>query len=54
MLLTAELALTMVLLSGAGLLWREFLERYRQDMVIDTSGVVTMRLALPVQKYRHA
>jgi predicted permease len=50
-LLTAELALTFVLLSGAGLLWRGFLDRYRQDTVIDTAGVVTMRLALPVQKY---
>jgi putative ABC transport system permease protein len=51
-LVTAELALTLVLLAGAGLLWRGFLDRYRQDTVIDTAGVVTMRLALPVQKYR--
>lgn len=50
-LLVAELALALVLLSSAGLLWRDFLERYWQDTVIDTSGVVTMRLALPVQKY---
>ena len=50
-LLVAELALALVLLSGAGLLWRDFLERYWQDTVIDTSGVVTMRLALPAQKY---
>jgi predicted permease len=50
-LLTAELALTLVLLSGAGLLWRGFLDRYRQDTVIDTAGIVTMRLGLPVQKY---
>ena len=50
-LLVAELALALVLLSGAGLLWRDFIERYRQDTVIDTSGIVTMRLALPAQKY---
>ena len=50
-LLVAELALALVLLSGAGLLWRDFIERYRQDTVIDTSGVVTMRLALPAQTY---
>jgi len=50
-LLVAELALALVLLSGAGLLWRDFLDRYWEDTVIDTSGVVTMRLALPPQKY---
>jgi putative ABC transport system permease protein len=50
-LLIAELALALVLLTGAGLLWRDFIDRYRQDTVIDASGVVTMRLALPVQKY---
>jgi putative ABC transport system permease protein len=50
-LLVAEIALALVLLSGAGLLWRDFIERYRQDTVIDTSGVVTMRLALPAPKY---
>jgi putative ABC transport system permease protein len=50
-LLVAELALALVLLSGAGLLWRDFLERYWEDAVIDTSGVVTMRLALPAQTY---
>jgi putative ABC transport system permease protein len=50
-LLTAELALALVLLTGAGLLWRGFIERYREETVIDTSGVVTMRLTLPGQKY---
>ena len=50
-LLVAELALALTLLSGAGLLWRGFIDQYRQDTVIDTSGLVTMRLALPAQKY---
>jgi hypothetical protein len=53
-LLVAELALALVLLSGAGLLWRDFLERYWQNTVIDTSDVVTMRLALPAQKYSNS
>lgn len=52
MLITAQLALTLVLLSGAGLLWRGFIQQYQQDTVIDTRGIVTMRLALPPQKYR--
>src|SRR5690606_37267068 len=41
----------LVLLSGAGLLWRDFIERTQLDTVIDASGVVTMRLTLPPQKY---
>jgi putative ABC transport system permease protein len=53
-LLVAELALALVLLSGAGLLWRDFLERYWQDPVIEASGVVTMRLELPAPKYAAA
>jgi predicted permease len=53
-LLTAQLALTLILLAGAGLLWRGFIAQYRQDTVIDTSGFVTMRLALPARKYRTA
>jgi putative ABC transport system permease protein len=50
-LLIAELALALVLLTGAGLLVRGFVERYQEDTVIDAAGVVTMRLALPAQKY---
>jgi predicted permease len=53
-LVTTQLAITLVLLTGAGLLWRGFIERYRQDTVIDPSGVVSMRLTLPAQKYRTA
>jgi predicted permease len=53
-LLVAELSLALMLLSGAGVLWRAFIERYRQDTVIETSGVVAMRLALPAQKYASA
>lgn len=50
-LMVVELALTLVLLTGAGLLWRNFLATYQTDILIDTSGLVTMQLALPVQKY---
>jgi predicted permease len=47
----AELALTLVLLTGAGLLWRSFLTLYRQDAIVDVSDLVMMRLGLPVEKY---
>jgi predicted permease len=51
-LMVFELALTLVLLTGAGLLVRSFVTRYRTDLVIDTTNLVTGRLALPIQKYR--
>jgi putative ABC transport system permease protein len=47
----AEVALTVVLLVGAGLLWRSFYARYRTDLVVNTSGLITARLTLPVDKY---
>ncbi len=50
-LLIAQLALTLILLSGAGLLVRGFFALYLKDLVIDTSNVVTMRLELPATKY---
>jgi len=48
---TAQLALTLILLSAAGLLWRNFLTTYRADVIVDASELVTMRLALSMQKY---
>jgi predicted permease len=50
-LIVAELALTMVLLAGAGLMIRSFLNLYRMDVGIETAQVLTMRLTLPNQKY---
>jgi putative ABC transport system permease protein len=50
-LIVAELALTLVLLSGAGLMIRSFLNLYRLDLGIETSQLLTMRLNLPAQKY---
>jgi predicted permease len=50
-LIVTELALTMVLLAGAGLMIRSFLNMYRLDIGIETKQLLTMRLALPTQKY---
>jgi putative ABC transport system permease protein len=50
-LLIAELALTVVLLTSAGLLIRTYFSLYLTDLVLDTRGVVTMRVSLPGQKY---
>jgi putative ABC transport system permease protein len=50
-LLTVEVALTLVLLAGAGLMMRSFLAVYRADSVVDATRVVTMPLSLS-EKYR--
>jgi putative ABC transport system permease protein len=50
-LIVAELALTLVLLAGAGLMMRSFLTLYRLDVGVETAHLLTMRLALPNQKY---
>ena len=50
-LLTIEVALTMVLLAGAGLMMRSFLAVYRADSVVDAARVVAMPLSLPTEKY---
>ena len=50
-LIVAELALTLVLLAGAGLMMRSFLKLYSLDVGVETSRLLTMRLALPNQKY---
>jgi putative ABC transport system permease protein len=47
----AEVALTLVLLTGAGLLWRSFYVLYTRELVIETEKVVSMRLTLPAAKY---
>jgi putative ABC transport system permease protein len=51
-LLTAELALTLALLAGAGLMLRSFLALYRLDNVVDTTDMTTMALRLPNAKYQ--
>ena len=50
-LVTAELALTLVLLAGAGLMARSLLTLARADRVIDTAGVATMQIGLPDARY---
>ena len=49
--MVAELALTLVLLAGAGFMLRSFLALYRIDLGIETSQLLTMRLALANEKY---
>ena len=50
-LVTAELALTLVLLAGAGLMTRSLLTLALADRVIDTAGVTTISLLLPDDRY---
>jgi putative ABC transport system permease protein len=53
-LIVVELALTLVLLAGAGFMMRSFLALYRLDLGIETSHLLTMRLYLPMTKYPKA
>jgi putative ABC transport system permease protein len=53
-LLIVELASTLVLLAGAGFMLRSFLVLYRAGDLIDTTGLMTMRITMPIQKYRTA
>lgn len=50
-LVVAELALSVVLLLGAGLLLRSFLHIQRTDLGFDPRHVLTMRLTLPRDRY---
>jgi putative ABC transport system permease protein len=53
-LVVSEMALALVLLTGAGLLLRTFLRLVNVDLGIDPANVVTMRLRLPDYKYSSA
>jgi putative ABC transport system permease protein len=50
-LMVVEIALTIVLLTGAGLAVRSFLALYTTNLVIDTAHLYTARMTLPIQKY---
>jgi len=50
-LIVVELALTLVLLAGAGFMMRSFLALYRMDLGVETGSLLTMRLTLPDRKY---
>jgi predicted permease len=51
-LLIAQLALTLSLLAGAGLLERTLIAVYRADSIVNTSRVLMAGIGLPPQKYR--
>jgi putative ABC transport system permease protein len=53
-LLTVEVALTLVLLAGAGLMMRSFLVVYRADSIVDAARIVAMPVSLPTQTHRTA
>ena len=53
-LVTAELALTLVLLAAAGLMTRSLLVLARADSVLDTTGVTTIALSVPEARYATA
>jgi predicted permease len=50
-LIVVELALTLVLLAGAGFMMRSFLALYTMDLGFETTPLLTMRLNLPDRKY---
>jgi putative ABC transport system permease protein len=50
-LVVGQLALTLVLLTGAGLMMRSLLIRSTMDAGVDTAGLVRMRLDLPASAY---
>ena len=51
-MVVVEIALTIVLLIGAGLMARSFLRMYSQDIGIRTDYLMTMQLGLPDTKYK--
>ena len=53
-LMIAEIALTLVLLAAAGFMMRSFLRSYSARHDLDTSQLLTMRVELPLLKYRTA
>ena len=50
-LIVVEVALTLVLLAGAGFMMRSFMAIYASDVGVDTAHVLTMRMFLPLAKY---
>jgi predicted permease len=51
-MVVVELALTIVLLVGAGLMVRSFLNLYTLDIGIRTDNLMSMRMQLPAAKYK--
>jgi len=50
-LIVVEVALTLVLLAGAGYMMRSFLTLYRLDVGVETSRLLTLNMVLPDRKY---
>jgi putative ABC transport system permease protein len=50
-LIVAQLALTFVLLAGAGFMMRSFVNMYRQEIGFETSRLLTVAYILPGRKY---
>jgi putative ABC transport system permease protein len=51
LLVVSEMALSLVLLAGAGLMVRSFVGMLRSDLGLRPQGVVTMEMSLPQQSY---
>ena len=51
LLVVAEMALAVVLLAGAGVMIRSFLNVYTADVGVKTANILTANLALPVARY---
>jgi predicted permease len=54
LLVTAEMALAVVLLAGAGVMIRSFLNLYTSDLGVPTGNILTALLNLPDENYPHA
>ena len=52
LLVVVEMALAVVLLAGAGLMMRSFMNAYRNEIGIQTSNMLTMRIELPNANYK--
>jgi predicted permease len=50
-LVVVELAMAIILLAGAGVMVRSFLNIYRAPLGVNTANVLTMRVVLPETKY---
>src|SRR5207247_1794453 len=50
-LIVVQLALTLVLLAGGGLMLRSFLTMYRMDIGIQTARMITSGMIIPARKY---
>ena len=51
LLVVTEMALAVILMSGAGLMIRSILHAYRSDLGIQTTNILTMHIDLPPVKY---